>query len=83
VVYDVEDGGKPLLTQRLADEADDELAELAAEMDQVGETGLPGWRAAGAAWRSLCLAVLPAHADAHTLTPTLPAPAHQHARYTV
>jgi hypothetical protein len=36
VVYDVEAGGIPLLTQRLPEEADDELAELADEMDQVG-----------------------------------------------
>lgn len=35
-VYDVEAGGVPLLTQRLPEEADDELAELADEMDQVG-----------------------------------------------
>lgn len=34
-VYDVEAGGVPLLTQRLVEEADDELAELAEELDQV------------------------------------------------
>lgn len=34
-VYDVEAGGVPLLTQRLPEEPDDELAELAEEMDQV------------------------------------------------
>jgi hypothetical protein len=38
-VYDVEAGGVPLLTQRLPEEADDELAELADEMDQVGSGG--------------------------------------------
>lgn len=40
-VYDVEEGGVPLLTQRLPEEADDELAELAEEMDQVqGDQGV-------------------------------------------
>lgn len=35
-VFDVEEGGRPLLTQRLPEDADDELAELVEEMDQVG-----------------------------------------------
>ena len=43
-VYDVEAGGVPLLTQRLPEEADDELAELAEEMDQVGSACGAGWR---------------------------------------
>jgi len=34
-VFDVLEGGKPVLTQRLPEEADDELAELAEELDQV------------------------------------------------
>jgi hypothetical protein len=38
-VFDVEAGGVPVLTQRLPEEADDELAELAEEMDQVGQAG--------------------------------------------
>jgi len=33
-VFDVLEGGKPVLTQRLPEEADDELAELAEELDQ-------------------------------------------------
>lgn len=46
-VYDVEAGGVPLLTQRLPEEADDELAELAEEMDQVS-AGRPGGCGGGA-----------------------------------
>jgi hypothetical protein len=34
-VVDVEEGGVPVLTQRLPLEADDELADLAAQLDQV------------------------------------------------
>jgi predicted RNA-binding protein with RPS1 domain len=36
-VFDVEEGGVPALTQRLPEEADDELAELAEEMDQIDD----------------------------------------------
>lgn len=37
IVYDVEEGGRPLLTQRLLEEADDELADLAEQLEQVGD----------------------------------------------
>lgn len=41
-VFDVLEGGKPVLTQRLPEEADDELAELAEELDQVSKVEGPG-----------------------------------------